>query len=224
MREWTHARPFSYSPNLLTGTSAGGLPIEALQLSGALDMDYLRPSVLFVGGTHGNHAVGRQLILRLAVHILCEYAKGATRIRNLLDFVNILLIPTLNPDGYEVARRAHVQAPLVPCSAHDVDGTELGRNNSNNIDIERNFPKVGGLGDVQPETSAFMNWVDKSNVVLAADIHGGNLVVAYPWDRISAGKQGITDDNAEFVSLASKLASTSGAIGKVCCSWICVVE
>lgn len=51
----------------------------------------------------------------------------------------------------------------------------LGRNNSNNFDLNRNFPdQFFTITDPrQPETIAVMNWLKSVPFVLSANLHGG---------------------------------------------------
>lgn len=50
-----------------------------------------------------------------------------------------------------------------------------GRNNSNNFDLNRNFPdQFVNISDPrQPETIAVMNWLKNIPFVLSANLHGG---------------------------------------------------
>lgn len=50
-----------------------------------------------------------------------------------------------------------------------------GRNNSNNFDLNRNFPDqfVNITEPRQPETVAVMNWLKNIPFVLSANLHGG---------------------------------------------------
>lgn len=63
--------------------------------------------------------------------------------------------------------------------AGDVTGYK-GRNNSNNFDLNRNFPDqfVNITDPRQPETIAVMNWLKSNPFVLSANLHGGVLILA----------------------------------------------
>ena len=56
----------------------------------------------------------------------------------------------------------------------DVKGYK-GRNNSNNVDLNRNFPDqfTSVTGTRQQETIAVMNWLKSISFVLSANLHGG---------------------------------------------------
>ncbi|HEX6309269.1 MAG TPA: M14 family zinc carboxypeptidase [Longimicrobiales bacterium] len=61
-----------------------------------------RPTVFFTGNVHGGERAGREGTLQL----IRELALGAAR--PLLDRINVLIVPTLNPDGAEQRRRANL--------------------------------------------------------------------------------------------------------------------
>jgi hypothetical protein len=60
-----------------------------------------RPTVFFTGNVHGNERAGREGSLQL----IRELAIG--ELRPLLDRVNVLIVPTLNPDGAERRTRTN---------------------------------------------------------------------------------------------------------------------
>lgn len=67
----------------------------------------------------------------------------------------------------------------------------MGRNNANNVDLNRDFPDR--LDETlhrrprgkkrQPETLAMMKWILTQPFVLSANLHGGAVVVSYPYDN-----------------------------------------
>ncbi|HEX6135188.1 MAG TPA: M14 family zinc carboxypeptidase [Longimicrobiales bacterium] len=61
-----------------------------------------RPTVFFTGNVHGGERAGREGTLQL----IRELATGSAR--SLLDRVNVLIVPTLNPDGAEQRRRTNL--------------------------------------------------------------------------------------------------------------------
>lgn len=97
---------------------------------------------------HGNEVVGRELLLNLAVHLVSGYGRD-DRLTRLIDSTRIHLMPTMNPDGYEMAKEG------------DYDGGN-GRANANSFDLNRNFPDQYFSSPEnqvrQPETAAVMNW------------------------------------------------------------------
>uniref|UniRef100_A0A667WLE9 Carboxypeptidase D n=1 Tax=Myripristis murdjan TaxID=586833 RepID=A0A667WLE9_9TELE len=135
------------------------------------------PEFKYVANMHGNEVVGRELMLNL-IEYLCRNYGTDPEVTWLVNNTRIHIMPSMNPDGYEVAKEG------------DVKGYK-GRNNSNNFDLNRNFPdQFATITEPrQPETMAVMNWLRSIPFVLSANLHGGSLVVNYPYDD---DKEGIT--------------------------------
>lgn len=130
------------------------------------------PEFKYVANMHGNEVVGRELLLLLAKY-LCENYGQIERITKLIDTTRIHLLPSMNPDGYELAMEGD-------------SSSNYGRANTNDVDLNRNFPDQYGDNSFnrfpQPETLAVMNWTHSIPFVLSANLHGGSLVANYPYD------------------------------------------
>uniref|UniRef100_A0A665UQD4 Peptidase M14 domain-containing protein n=1 Tax=Echeneis naucrates TaxID=173247 RepID=A0A665UQD4_ECHNA len=133
------------------------------------------PEFKYVANMHGNEVVGRELLLNL-IEYLCRNYGTDLEVTKLVNNTRIHIMPSMNPDGYEAAIEG------------DVKGYK-GRNNSNNFDLNRNFPdQFTTITDPrQPETIAVMNWLKSIPFVLSANLHGGSLVVNYPYDDDKEG-------------------------------------
>ncbi|XP_071039016.1 carboxypeptidase D [Parasteatoda tepidariorum] len=152
------------------------------------------PEFKYVANMHGNEVVGREMLL-LLIQYFCESYDKDEKIKRLLDTTRIHIMPSMNPDGYEKAREG------------DADG-EVGRENANNVDLNRNFPDQFGVfkenAVAQPETAAMMKWILSYPFVLSANLHGGSLVANYPFDDNAAGKDmySKSPDDSVFRKLA----------------------
>ncbi|KAJ8880044.1 hypothetical protein PR048_020666 [Dryococelus australis] len=130
-----------------------------------------KPDVKYVANMHGNEAVGRELMLHL-IHYLVTSYNTDSYIKWLLDNTRIHILPSMNPDGFEVARESQC------------DGGQ-GRYNARGFDLNRNFPDYFKQNNKrgQPETDAVKEWISKIQFVLSGGLHGGALVASYPFDN-----------------------------------------
>ncbi|XP_069579007.1 carboxypeptidase Z-like [Brachyistius frenatus] len=167
--------------------------------------ELLEPEIKYVGNMHGNEVVGRQLLVYLAQYLCSEYLLGDERIQTLINTTRIHILPSMNPDGYELAVSGVNDNSDDEEEGPRYDSWNIGRNNAQNIDLNRNFPDLTSIvygrrrqkghrtdhvpipdhywfGKVAPETYAVMKWVRSVPFVLSANFHGGDLVVSYPYD------------------------------------------
>uniref|UniRef100_UPI00398F2009 carboxypeptidase M-like n=1 Tax=Pristiophorus japonicus TaxID=55135 RepID=UPI00398F2009 len=128
------------------------------------------PEVKYIGNIHGNEPIGREVLLHLIDYLVTNYGYNPN-ITQLMSSVRIHILPAMNPDGFE-------NATVGRCT-----GT-LGRYNSNQMDLNRNFPDPFGksIAPLEPETEAVIRWIHSEPFVLSASLHGGAIVAAYPYD------------------------------------------
>ena len=142
------------------------------------------PEMKYIGNVHGNEVVGREILLQLVKHLCESYGKNEG-ITELVDKTRIHILPSMNPDGYELARAR--KKSLSPDVTEDV----IGRLNANGVDLNRNFPDQffdSGEVNAEPESMAIMDWLKSYPFALSASFHSGALVVTYPFDDSPSGK------------------------------------
>jgi len=177
-------------------TLASGRKILALRISDNVYTEENEPEFLYSSTIHGNETAGYILMIHLADSLLSGYGTSP-RITNLVNNFDIVICPLANPDATYKGGNSTVNGAT--------------RYNSNNVDLNRNYPDPDVVygqhpdGEAwQPETVAFMNFAMQNSFTMGANFHGGVEVVNYPWDtwpRLSA-------DNAWWVYISREYADT----------------
>lgn len=179
--------------------SVQGNPLIVMEFSSKPGQhQILVPEFKYIANMHGNEVLGRELILKLADYLCTKYNDGDDEIRKLIEMTRIHIMPSMNPDGWQLAT--------------DTGGKDylLGRTNNNSVDLNRNFPNLNRImfsneeshiahnnhllsmvdrltQPIQPETKAVIMWIMSVPFVLSANFHGGDLVANYPYDESRTG-------------------------------------
>ena len=61
------------------------------------------PEFKYVGNMHGNEVVGREMLLKLMNELCDGYKDEDEDVKKLIDNTRIHIMPTMNPDGWEIA-------------------------------------------------------------------------------------------------------------------------
>ncbi len=65
------------------------------------------PEFKYVGNMHGNEVVGRVVLVEL-IQLLCQNYNRDLTLSLLINTTRIHIMPTMNPDGYAMAREGKV--------------------------------------------------------------------------------------------------------------------
>ncbi|XP_071439885.1 carboxypeptidase E-like [Hetaerina americana] len=206
----------------LSEKSVLGLPLYVIEFSSQPGHhQLLKPEFKYIANMHGNEVLGRELLLKLADYLCERYMAGDPEIQKLIHLTRIHLMPSMNPDGWQLATDTGGQDYL------------LGRYNNRSVDLNRNFPDLDRImfgneqahiehnnhllqqvdhltEPIQPETKAVMRLIMQVPFVLSANLHGGDLVANYPYDASRSGaltEYSKSPDDQTFRHLAQTYAS-----------------
>ncbi|TRY57321.1 hypothetical protein DNTS_008903 [Danionella cerebrum] len=156
------------------GQSLQGRNLYVMEISSNPDVEQQgKPEVMLLGNLHGNEFIGREFLLNL-IEYLCRFYGKDPLVTRLVNSTRIHIMPSMNPDGYELAMKAHKEQLAGDMSI-------FGHSNGHLVDLNTNFPdESGGMDFVEVETQAVINWIKGHFFVLSASIRGGFRGVVYP--------------------------------------------
>ncbi len=199
------------------GKSVEGNPLMVMEIS-----DYPgihepgEPEFKYIGNMHGNEVTGRETLLHL-IELLCTHYGKDPIITQLVNSTRIHIMPSMNPDGYNIA----AQLGYIYGVVHGV----MGRVNAKGVDLNRDFPdQYDYLNDrgvpKAPETKAMMRWIENYPFVLSCNIHNGALVANYPYDDTATGQnqysQSPDDDIFRQLALSYSVNHLAMHLGNTC--------
>lgn len=84
--------------------STKGLPLKVIAFSDNPKRHELgEPEFKYVANMHGNEVIGREILLELMVQLCDEYLASNQNVMDLIQSTRIHLMPTMNPDGWDIA-------------------------------------------------------------------------------------------------------------------------
>jgi len=158
-----------------------------------------KPKFLYTSTMHGDEITGMILMLRL-IDELCTSTDS--RIVNLVNDLDIYIMPLTNPDG--------------TYKGGDNTVNSAQRYNGHNIDLNRNYKDYykGNHPDnnsYEDETVWTMAFGDSLLFTMSANYHGGAEVMNYPWDAVyddHADKDWYEYVCTEYVRIARQVYSS----------------
>lgn len=110
------------------GKSVQGRNLYVLKITENPDLEHHpeKPEVKLVANMHGDEVIGREVLLLLAKY-LCQNYNLDKNVTNIVKNYSLHLMPSMNPDGYEMSKENAVPSLI-------------GRENAHKVDLNRNFP------------------------------------------------------------------------------------
>ncbi|XP_017775265.1 PREDICTED: carboxypeptidase B-like [Nicrophorus vespilloides] len=200
----TEGRPI-YMLRITTGGSQGG--------------QHTKPAILIDGGIHAREWISPATVL----YIIQELVENPEN-RHMIENVDWMIIPVLNPDGYEYTHTNSRLWRKNRSKGKRCTGTDLNRNfgfhwmevGASSDECDDTFAGKAGLSE--PETEAITHIVGKhgEQIKLYLTFHSYGQYLLYPWGYTSALPENWKehDDLGHAVDKAiSAVAGTSYTIG-----------
>ena len=172
------------------GNSVQDREMWVMHISDNINTEEAEPEVKLTSTMHGDEVTGEEMCMELIYDILEGYAARNDTMTYIVNNTELYIMPLHNPDGMALHQRS----------------------NANNVDLNRNFPErttndPNTTTGRAIETQNVMNWTADHNFVLSYNMHGGALVVNYPWDQTpGTSKLGkgysATQDDETFIWLS----------------------
>lgn len=186
-------------PGLATLESAGksvqGRELWYLKISDNAAVEEGEPKLLYIANMHGDETVGREMMIYLARYLLNEYDAN-DRVKTLVNNAQIFLMPSMNPDGFELDQRE----------------------NAAGVDLNRDFPDFTSdnhdtTAGRAIETQAIMRLHERHHFLMALNFHGGEVCFNLPWDtQPNDGSVKMFGDDALIKRAGYQYASTNPSI------------
>ncbi len=169
----------------------GGREIPLLFIG---DRDEVRPWVMLVGAHHGDEPDSAEVVLGFAQYLIDAYRDDDQRAKDIIDNINIALLPVVNPYGLDTGSRY----------------------DENDEDPNRDYPftpaVAGPHSDGTPLTTAGAMTVhelaSRYPFSIALSFHTGSEGIYTPWGAPTVGN--ITPDGNCFMDMAMVLQRASG--------------
>jgi hypothetical protein len=153
-----------------------------------------KPQVLFVATHHAREWVATEMAMRLIKYLTTNYGSDG-RVTNLLDTVEVWVIPVGNPDGYQYTFtterlwRKNLRDNDGDGEITIADGVDLNRNfeshwgldNEGSSPIWSNATYRGIAPNSEPETQAVVNFIKQNDFKFIISYHTYGNLILYPW-------------------------------------------
>ena len=222
------ARPDIVRTLSLSHKSFQGKDIPAVEIAHRVTAGDGRPVFLLMGGIHGNEWPGVDVATDFAMD-LAEQDGRDSRITRLLDQTRVIIVPVVNPDGFDVSRSGKIldkRKNCDPTCGTKVD-PDTGADDAG-VDLNRNFGvHWGGVGSSgnqsdgdfrgakafsEPETQNIRDLVAGHQVTVLVGLHTyADMNLRPPGQNATA----LTPDETVYAELGQRMADANGYPSKL---------
>ncbi len=188
----------------VVGQSLEGRSIMGLRVTGPGSVAN-RPAVFYNGGQHAREWVNPATTLYIGDELLSKYASNC-QIKELVDNVEFLIVPIVNPDGYVYSWtpnnrlwRKNRRDNGAGCFGVDTNrnwGFQWGGQGASTNPCNDTYRGTAGFSE--PETAAIRDYVTANpRIKIAVDFHSYGQLIMSPWGYTNA----LPPDHALFMQL-----------------------
>jgi hypothetical protein len=236
MKALANANPDLVKPITLKHTSWLGRPVEGLEITTNPNARDGKPVFLLLGMHHAREWPSGEIALEWAYELIQDYRANNTRVRSLLANTRTIIVPLVNPDGFNFSRAAgHTNGHDGGDSGFDSSNAEYHRKTchpdpnpgcvvSRGVDPNRNYgylwgETVGGSASPtnesyfgpapfsEPEAQNVRELISSRQVVTMITLHTfADEILRQP----GLASQGPTPDEAVYKKLGDEMAAENG--------------
>ena len=152
------------------------------------------PTLLLIGGFHGNEVIGTNVLYYL-IELFMKNYKTNVYFHNLLDSVHIVLLPMSNVNGFFHTKREETS------------------NENISYDPNRDFPfnLLKNQECFRTSTALLLDAIFRNHLIVGClTFHGGDNSITYPWGDFSHKSQSESGDNVAFKSVSNLFKNIAG--------------
>jgi len=192
------------------GDTWEGRTIYGIKVSDNVATTEDEPRVLYCGMHHAREIITSEIPLYILFHLVDNYGTDP-RITDLVNNLEIWIIPMVNPDGREYVQHVGDWRKNMRDNGDGTYGVDLNRNYGYEwgYDDEGSSPYTndetyrGPYGFSEPETQAIKNFCESMQFSTGISYHSSGDLIIYPW-----GYDYVVNDEADvFQGLADSMAS-----------------
>lgn len=99
-------------------------------------------TIVFTAGVHAREVANPQFLLKFASILVNGYENGEAKYVKLLEDSKVIMLPCVNPDGYEAAIMGNmaIKNKELFLARQKNENVFMAKSNANGVDLNRNFP------------------------------------------------------------------------------------
>src|SRR4051794_15269679 len=219
MQALATANPSLVAYKLAPNKTIEGRDVHYVEITNNVTANDGKPVFYIQGAIHGNESAAAEDSMEFAIDVVNQ-SKANPAVSALLDRVRVVVLPLVNPDGYEhkpSPRRYNCDSatPLTPpltCPTSTQQGVDMNRNYPTGwgSGIGVNLPNRGSGPGSEPEVKNTMSIIAGHQVVALITAHTNERAIFYPPFDLNAGDTPELNTGYKALAQAMLAATNNG--------------